>query len=184
MHQQIQLGQFAQLTIDVPKPLKPMRAKERAVHALSPEVRHCWYSLRGGWVSTNAYLILDWRLLNVSDEAEALRHTVHYRPGIWRYLEQTQVADETYPFARVELGGTAGICLQRGIRFSNGVTEFVHKRADLITLNNEFSIHLYVEVIGLVGLFDRLLLRGKQYRLVQDELERVLSSILRSWIWL
>jgi hypothetical protein len=46
MRQQIQLGQFAQFTIDVPAPLKPIREKQRGAFGLSPEARWCSYTNR------------------------------------------------------------------------------------------------------------------------------------------
>jgi len=90
MRQQIQLGQFAQFTIDVPAPLKPIREKQRGASGLSPEARWCPYSLSGGLIGI--CFVLDWRLAMVSDEEQAAQQAVQYQPGIWRHRESSYTA--------------------------------------------------------------------------------------------
>mgnify|MGYP001092504749 CR=1 FL=1 len=181
MRQQIQLGEFAQFTIDVPVPLRPVPEKQRRTFGLSPEAQWCSYSLKGGLIGI--CFVLDWRLAMATQEERAVQQAVQYQPGIWRYRTSPLVAVRDYPPQRVEVSGARGICLRREVSSDNGLTQFIHKRIDIVTYETR-SIHLYLELIGLRGLFARFFVRNRWIQNLQDELERILFSVFNEWKWL
>ena len=181
MRQQIQLREFAQFTIDVPTPLRSMPEKQRGTFGLSPEAQWCSYSLSGGLIGI--CVVLDWRLAMVTNEDQAVHQAVQYQPGIWRHRESPWVAVRDYPPQQVEVDGAMGVCLQREASSDNGLTQFIHKRIDILTYKMH-HIHLYLELIGLRSLFARLFVKNRWTQNLQGELERMLFSVFNSWKWL
>jgi len=178
MRQQIQLREFARFTIDVPAPLRSMPERQRRTFGLSPEAHWCSYSLMGGLIGI--CFVLDWRLAMATQEEQAIQQAVQYQPRIWRHRASLLVTVRDYPPQRVEVSGAMGVCLRREASSDNGLTQFIHNRIDIVTYKTH-SIHLYLELIALRGLFARFFVRNRWIQNIQGELERILFSVVSEW---